>query len=95
MSVAYTSKEGSEEHNYMVNGKSVDKKTFSEYVSKFAPDLVDKDEDTSDRCDYFISFNRNIDAHEASEIIRDMEHRIMHMNDMFREMDCFRRLFNW
>lgn len=87
--------EGSEEHSYMVNGKTVDKKTFNEYVSKFAPDLLDKDDDTSNKDDYFISLNRNIDAHEASEIIRDMEHRIMHMNDMFREMDCFRRLFNW
>ena len=87
--------EGSEEHPYMVNGKPVDKKTFNEYVFKFAPDLVDKDEDTSDRGAYFISLNRNIDAYEASEIIRDMEHRMMHMNDMLCEMDCFRRLFNW
>lgn len=84
--------EGSEEHPYMVNGKPVDKNTFNKYVSKFAPNLVDK---SASNNDYFISVNRNIDAHEASEIIRDMEDRMMYMNDMFREMDCFKRLFNW
>lgn len=95
VSVGNSIEEDSKEHSYMVDGKSVDKATFNNYVSKFVPDLIDKDEDTSDRDDCFIVLNRNIDVHEASEIIRDMEHRMMHMNDMFREMDCFRKLFNW
>lgn len=85
------------EHTYTINGKTVDKKTFDEYVSKFAPDLVSnegKDETSDDDC-YSISVKCNLDADEALEIITDMERRMMHMNDMFREMDNFRRLFNW
>lgn len=35
------------EHTYTVNGKSVDKKTFNEYVSQFAPDLVDENNNES------------------------------------------------
>lgn len=85
------------EHTYTVNGKPVDKKAFDEYVSNFAPDLVDNEEKdkTSDDEGYSISVKYNLDADEALEIIADMERRMMHMNDMFREMDCFRRLFNW
>ena len=89
------------EHSYMVNGDSVDKETFNEYVSQFAPDLVDEDTDGDDEDtkskngDYTISVKCNLDADEALEIIADMERRMTHMNDMFREMDNFRRLFNW
>lgn len=67
-------------HNYMVNGKSVDKETFNKYVSKFAPNLVSHEND---------------DVSETLEIIKDIEHRMTHIDDMFREMDCLRRLFNW
>lgn len=89
-------KEGSETgRTYTVNGKSVDKKTFDEYVSKFAPDFVDDEDSESENGDYTISVKCNLDADEALEIIADMERRITHMNDMFREMDNFRRLFNW
>lgn len=84
-----------QEHEYTVNGEKVDKKTFDEYVSKFAPDLVGKEEDKFDSDGYSISVKCNLDAYEASEIIKDLEHRMLHMNDMFHEMDCFRRLFNW
>lgn len=89
--------ESEPEHTYTVNGKSVDKKTFDRYVSKFAPELVDDEEkdETSDDEGYSISLKCNLDADEALEIIADMERRIMQMNDMFREMDNFRRLFNW
>lgn len=83
------------EHTYTVNGKSVDKEIFDKYVSKFAPNLVDNKEEASDDDGYSISVKCNLDADEALEIIADMERRMMHMNDMFREMDCFRRLFNW
>ena len=89
--------ESETERTYTVNGKTVDKKTFDEYVSKFAPDLISnegKDETSDDDC-YSISVKCNLDADEALEIITDMERRMMHMNDMFREMDNFRRLFNW
>lgn len=83
------------EHTYTVNGKTVDKETFDAYVSKFAPELVDNEENTSDDDSYSISVKYNLDADEALELITDMERRMMHMNDMFREMDNFRRLFNW
>lgn len=83
------------ERTYTVNGKSVDKKTFDKYVSKFAPDLVDDEDSESENGDYTISVKCDLDADEALKIIADIEHRIIHMNDMFREMDCFRRLFNW
>lgn len=83
------------EHTYTVNGKTVDKETFDAYVSKFAPNLVDNEEVASDDDCYSIPVKCNLDADEALEIIADMERRIMHMNDMFREMDNFRRLFNW
>lgn len=87
--------ESEAERTYTVNGKSVDKETFNNYVSKFAPDLVDNEDNKSGNGDYSISVKYNLDADEALEIIADMERRMMHMNDMFREMDCFRRLFNW
>lgn len=44
---------------------------------------------------YSITVRCNLDANEAMEIIKDMENRMEHMNDMFREMDCFRRLLRW
>lgn len=83
------------EYTYTVNGKSVDKKTFDKYVSKFAPDLVDDENSESENGDYTISVKCDLDADEALEIIADMGRRITHINDMFREMDNFRRLFNW
>lgn len=87
----------SEEYTYMVNGKYVDRETFNKYVSKFVPDFVNNEEkdETSDDEGYSISVKCNLDVDEALEIIADMERRMMHINDMFREMDCFRRLFNW
>lgn len=87
--------DSSEEHSYMVNGKSVDKDTFDEYVAKFAPESVGKEDDMSEHGDYSICIKRNLGAYEASEIIKDMERRMMHMDDMLREMNCFRQLFNW
>lgn len=66
-------------------------------------DVVTKEE-TGDKveCDvesdddgYSITVRCNLDAEEAMEIIKDMENRMERMNDMFREMDNFRRLFNW
>lgn len=87
-------KKSEAEHTYTVNGKPVDKKVFDEYISKFAPELVDNEEDTSDDS-YSISVKYNLNADEALELIIDMERRMMRMNDMFSEMDNFRQLFNW
>ncbi len=54
-----------------------------------------KVEDPLENSDFSISVKCNLDTDKALEMITDMEHRIMHMNDIFCEMDRFRRLFNW
>lgn len=80
---------------YSINGKQVDKNTYNKYVSQFAPELVRNDKDVSSDCDYSVSAKCSLDAYEALKIIADMERKISHINDMFREADYFRRLFNW
>lgn len=88
--------ESEKEQTYMINGRYVDKETFNNYVSKFAPDLVkDNKEDYSGNGNYSISVKCNLDTDEVLRFITDMEHKMIHMNDLFREMDNFRRLFNW
>lgn len=49
----------------------------------------------SDDDGYSITVRYNLDADEAMEMIKDMENRMEHMNDMFREMDYFRRLLKF
>lgn len=51
---------------------------------------VDSDDDR-----YSIKIKCDLDANEAMEMIKDMENRMERMNDMFREMDYFRRLLRW
>ncbi len=78
-----------------VNGKHVSVDEYNAYVSKFAPDKVIESDDKSGNGDYFISVKYKLDASEAEKIIQDMERRMEHINDMFSEMNNFRRLFNW
>ena len=49
----------------------------------------------SDDDGYSITVRCNLDADEVVEMIKDMENRMERMNDMFREMDYFRRLFRF
>ena len=49
----------------------------------------------SDDDGYSITVRCNLDADEAMEMIKDMENRMEHMNDMFREMDSFRKLLRF
>lgn len=49
----------------------------------------------SDDDGYTITVRCNLDVDEAMEMIKDMENRMERMNDMFREMDYFRRLLRW
>ena len=44
---------------------------------------------------YSITVRCNLDADEAMKVIKDMENRMERMNDMFREMDYFRKLLNF
>lgn len=89
--------DGEIEHTYKVNGKPVDKETYDGYVSKFAPvsDLADKEDDLPGNDNSSITVKCNLDVYEVLKIIKDIERRIMNVDDMLREMDCFRRLLNW
>ena len=49
----------------------------------------------SDDDGYSITVRCNLDADEAMEMIKDMENRMERMNDMFREMDSFRKLLRF
>ena len=49
----------------------------------------------SDDSGYSVTVKCDLDAYEAMKVIKDMENRMERMNDMFREMDYFRRLFRW
>ena len=49
----------------------------------------------SDDSGYSVTVKCNIDADEAMKIIEDMENRMERMNDMFREMDSFRKLLRF
>ena len=67
---------------------------FEEQSTKVADNKAEC-EVKSDENGYSISVKCNLDADEAMKIIKDMEHRMEHMNDMFREMDYFRRLLKF
>lgn len=55
----------------------------------------DEDSERNDKNAYTITVKCNIDTDEAEKIIADMEKRVEHMNNMFAEMDAFRRIFRW
>lgn len=67
------------ERSYTVNGKSVDKETFNEYVSQFAPDLVDRDNDNnndeykSPNSGYSATVKVGLDTDKVEKMIRDMK----------------------
>lgn len=67
-------KESEAEHPYIVNGKSVNKETFDDYVSKFAPNLVAEDTEENKPTDsgYSITVKVSLDTDEAERMIRDM-----------------------
>lgn len=63
------------EHEYIVNGKVVDKETFDDYVSQFAPELVyDEDNDVEDDTysGYSTTITVNLDTSEVNRIIEDI-----------------------
>lgn len=51
---------------------------------------IDSDDDR-----YSIKIKCDLDAYDAMKVIKDMENRMERMNDMFREMDYFRRLLRF
>lgn len=58
-------------------------------------ELADKSDISLDKDGFKVTVKCDLDADEALEIIKDMENRMVHINDIFREMDNFRRLFHW
>ncbi len=74
MIVKNNSKELETDYAYIVNGKSVDKETFDDYVSKFTSNSVDEDtdEDKSTDSGYSITVKVGLDTDEAEKMIRDM-----------------------
>lgn len=68
------------EHIYTVNGKSVDKKRFDKYVSKFKETENNDNEDSG----YNVTVKVSLDTEEAEEVIRDMERNLnRHVSNMF------------
>lgn len=68
------------ECDYTVNGKSVDKKTFDKYISKFKETENNDNEDSG----YSVTIKVGLDTEEAENIIRDMEKNVnRHVSDMF------------
>lgn len=55
----------------------------------------EEDSEKNDKNAYTITVKCNLDTDEAEKIIADMERRVMHMNDMFAEMNRFREFFGW
>lgn len=79
------------------NDNKSDERLYTEdenYVNGKKSDKEKKDNEYNNDA-YSISVKCNIDADEVLEIIKNMENRITNINDMFREMNNFRRLFNW
>lgn len=83
----YEDEEELDDDSYEIDGKSVSKEEFDEYVSKFIK--------SDYKPEYHITVKGNLDATDAEKIIESMEHRMMHMQDMFDEMERFRRMFGW
>lgn len=80
------SKESETEHTYIVNGKSVDKETFDDYVSKFALNLVAEDTEENKPTDsgYSITVKVGLDTDEAERMIRDMRKNFLReFSEMF------------
>lgn len=73
-------KESEVEHTYTVKGKTVDKKTFDKYVSKFKETENNDNEDSG----YSVTIKVGLDTKEAEEMIRDMNRNLdRHVSDMF------------
>lgn len=86
MIVKNNSKELETDYAYIVNGKSVDKETFDDYVSKFTSNSVDEDtdEDKSTDSGYSITVKVGLDTDEAERMIRDMRKSFQReFSDMF------------
>lgn len=59
-------------------------------------DLHELENENQSDSDVKITINgKPATAGEALEVVKELESRMEHMNDIYREMDAFRKLFNW
>lgn len=89
--VAIGEEETEREENYSINGEVATKEEFDAYTSQFK----NTEDKTDDNSTYHITIKGDLDMGDAEKIIENMERRMIHMQDMFDEMNHFRRLFGW
>ena len=93
------------EHEYTVNGKKVDKETFDNYVSQFAPDMVNKEENNPAP---ILSATYKINGREVSKdayeselskiedvYLNNMRDMLLGYAEFMDEMNEWRKLFCW
>lgn len=54
-----------------------------------------KDSDEDSKAEYTITVKCNVDPGNVVGLVRDVERSVLHMYEMFDEMDMFRRLLRW
>ena len=54
-----------------------------------------KDSDEDSKAEYTVTVKCNVDPGDVVGLVRDVERSVMHMYEMFDEMDMFRRLLRW
>lgn len=54
-----------------------------------------KDSDKSANGEYTVTVKCNVDPDDVSGLVRDVERSVLHMYEMFDEMNRFRRLLGW
>lgn len=92
-----------EEHDYTVNGEKVDKETFDEYVSKFAPNKVKKSKDNPTSTVTYRINGKNVSKEEYNKAVNEIEDKYFdNMRDMLLryaefmdEMNEWRKLLYW
>ena len=54
-----------------------------------------QDSSKDSNAEYTVTVKCNVDPGDVVGLVRDVEHSVLHMYEMFDEMDNFRRLFRW
>lgn len=54
-----------------------------------------KDSDEDSKAEYTITVKCNVDPGDVADLVRDVERSVIHMYEMFDEMNMFRRLLRW
>lgn len=54
-----------------------------------------KDSDEDSKAEYTVTVKCNVNPADVAGLVRDVERSVLHMYEMFDEMDMFRRLLRW